>query len=66
MASNGDFREVPWAVSLVLRSSNAGLALMAVAPTTTIANGLQETRNLVISSYEVPPKHPLCMGILGN
>ena len=62
--SIADYSEASWTATWLLRSSNAGLALMAVTPATTAANEqprVQRVRNFGMFQCEMPLKHPLCM-----
>jgi hypothetical protein len=59
--SNADCSEASWTLTWLLRSSNAGLALMAVTPATTAANEqprVQRVRNFGMFQCEMPLKHP--------
>jgi hypothetical protein len=59
--SIADYSEASWTATWLLRSSNAGLALMAVTPATTAANEqprVQRVRNFGMFQCEMPLKHP--------
>ena len=59
--SNADCSEASWTLTWLLRSSNAGLALMAVTPATTAANEqprVQRVRNFGMFQCEMPLNHP--------
>jgi hypothetical protein len=59
--SIADYSEASWTATWLLRSSNAGLALMAVTPATTAANEqprVQRVRNFGMFQSEMPLKHP--------